>query len=256
MKYIVITGASDGIGKATAIEFAHRGYSVLAVGKDQDKLRSVASDNVIPVVADLRNPQSFQSIIEQLNPDDTITCLIHCAVVPGPLKPLEELKLDDYESAMDAFKVNTLIPIFLTNFLKENKKFSDKARVIFMGSNFAEEAEGNLAPQMRMYAMTKLLVVKAWQDFNKQNKDLLWGYFNPGNTQTQLLDQVVKKRELDASKFTIAHSKDIANVIVDVVLNTDEETFRSTRWDGQNPAHIAFSKPIIFQSPIASGPTR
>lgn len=34
-EYIIITGASSGIGQALAIEFANKGYNVLAIGRNE-----------------------------------------------------------------------------------------------------------------------------------------------------------------------------------------------------------------------------
>jgi hypothetical protein len=64
-KWAIVTGASSGIGKALAVEFANAGFNVLLTGRNQEALEQVASEcrktsqaltEIVP--ADLSDPES------------------------------------------------------------------------------------------------------------------------------------------------------------------------------------------------------
>lgn len=71
-KVVVVTGASAGIGEATALEFARRGASLLLVGRAEVALRAVAercaaagSPDVLAVVADVSTDEGVQKIVQE-----------------------------------------------------------------------------------------------------------------------------------------------------------------------------------------------
>src|SRR5215212_468762 len=62
----VITGASSGIGHATALALAQRGVSVVLVGRSESALQDVASEigaNALAVAADVSRPEDIERVI-------------------------------------------------------------------------------------------------------------------------------------------------------------------------------------------------
>ncbi len=64
-KRAVVTGASSGIGRATAVELARRGVRVVAAARSADKLQALAAEcpGVLPVVADVTVPADRERLV-------------------------------------------------------------------------------------------------------------------------------------------------------------------------------------------------
>jgi 17beta-estradiol 17-dehydrogenase / very-long-chain 3-oxoacyl-CoA reductase len=82
--YVLITGASDGIGKAVAAELYAKGFNLIIHGRNADKLRAVQREikrdgtrDVRLWVADASSPDvDFESALKQWE-DIEITLVIH-----------------------------------------------------------------------------------------------------------------------------------------------------------------------------------
>ena len=66
-KTAIITGASSGIGAATTQLFARNGFSVLAAGRDADRLAEIAGDveEITPWAGDLTTEQACQDLVAE-----------------------------------------------------------------------------------------------------------------------------------------------------------------------------------------------
>jgi len=70
-KIALITGASSGIGKATALKFAHRGYDLILCGRREERLIELKNElstyvNIETLVFDVRNNAEVNSAINSL----------------------------------------------------------------------------------------------------------------------------------------------------------------------------------------------
>jgi len=68
---VLITGASSGMGRATARYLASRGYLVYAASRTPDKLENL-SPHIIPLEMDITDPQSVKYAIEQIERIDIL----------------------------------------------------------------------------------------------------------------------------------------------------------------------------------------
>jgi NADP-dependent 3-hydroxy acid dehydrogenase YdfG len=69
---VVITGASSGIGRATALEFAREGAKTVLVSRSLEKLERVADEirsfnpNVLAVPTDVSSPEQVHEMVEKV----------------------------------------------------------------------------------------------------------------------------------------------------------------------------------------------
>lgn len=109
----VITGASAGIGAVYADRLARRGYDLLLVARNQERLEQLASaiakntgQKVETLAADLINPNDLQKIEQRLRDDPRVTLLVNNAGV-GATAPLLNSDIADM-SKMIALNVEVL----------------------------------------------------------------------------------------------------------------------------------------------------
>lgn len=162
MKTILITGATDGIGRATAQRLAQEGHRVVLHGRGAEKLATVAAalDGAETVQADLSRPREVaalaQEIADRFAPLDV---LINNA---GILKMSQPRTRDGLDIR---FAVNTIAPYLLTRRLLPS--LGAQARVVNLSS--AAQAPVDLAAlrgeralrDMDAYAQSKLALT-AW----------------------------------------------------------------------------------------------
>ena len=143
MKYILITGANGGMGKATVELFVKNGYRVFALDKEECAPR----ENVIPVRADVTNERSVAAALEAVSAETPELCgIIHLAGI-YMLHSLVEMQPSEFERA---FRVN-LGGAFLINrtFLPLMRK---GAKIILLTSELAVR---DPLPFTGLYGITK-----------------------------------------------------------------------------------------------------
>lgn len=146
-KIILVTGASDGIGRVAAKTYANYGATVLLLGRDLDKLDTVydeievaggAQPAIIPLnfssatVADL---EKLALTIEQ--EFGRLDGILHCAGILGDLTPLEMYNPDTWDEVM---KINLRAPYMLTQQLLPLLKQAPSASIIFVSSSVGRKA--------------------------------------------------------------------------------------------------------------------
>ncbi len=99
----LITGASTGIGAVYADRLAKRGYDLILVARNAERLSEAATRlkstgrRIETIAADLTKKEDVQRVAERLNSDSTITALVNNAGL-GSAGKLLDAKIDDLES--------------------------------------------------------------------------------------------------------------------------------------------------------------
>lgn len=150
-KTILVTGASSGIGKATAIECSKLGATLIITGRNAERLtdtfNKLEGNGHKMVVADL----SDNSAIEYLcNEAGTIDGLVNNAGV-GFTKLISFIKEDDLETI---FKANAFSGMMLTKMFLKKKKLNKGGSVVFVSSLAAYRS----TPGNAIYAASKAAI--------------------------------------------------------------------------------------------------
>ena len=107
MKTIFITGATSGIGKATAEIFAKQGHRLIICGRRKEVLDNLLIQlsnftEVYSLVFDVRNQQEVQNAINSL-PENwkNIDVLVNNAGNAHGLEPISDANISDWDAMMD-----------------------------------------------------------------------------------------------------------------------------------------------------------
>lgn len=141
---IVISGASSGIGKATAEYLHEKGYHVIGLSRSYPK-EEYGYDYVL---CDIGKQEDVDKAIEEIKKSvDHVDVLINCAGI-GISGAVEYNTLDEVKNIFD---INVIGQFYLTRSLLPLIRKSDKAKIINIGS-----VAGELTiPFQTFYSMTK-----------------------------------------------------------------------------------------------------
>ncbi|WP_329124038.1 SDR family NAD(P)-dependent oxidoreductase [Streptomyces sp. NBC_01353] len=171
---VLITGATQGLGRGIALELAAQGCTVLLHGRDSGRLEAVAEEvraaapqvTVRTYLADLADLDQIHAMADRIRAaEPRLDALVNNAVAGGGAEPLRrEVGAQGYELR---FAVNHLAPYALTRALLPLFTASAPARVVNVASigqeridfddvMFEEGYEG-----LRAYCRSKLAMIMA-----------------------------------------------------------------------------------------------
>jgi NAD(P)-dependent dehydrogenase (short-subunit alcohol dehydrogenase family) len=197
-KVMLVTGATDGIGKATALELARRGARVIIHGRSVEKVarakddisRAASAAQVETAIADLGSLDQVRALAgDLLARFDRLDGLIHNA---GVFMNERKLSADGFELT---FAVNHLAPFVLTRELLPLLRAShsrvitvasvahNRGQIDFDDLNAARGFDG-----YRAYAQSKLANVLFANELAERERDYLTSNsLHPGVIGTKLL---------------------------------------------------------------------
>ena len=130
-KTVLITGASSGIGRETALECAHMGASVVLTGRDRDRLDETMSliegNDKASIIADLTVADDVERLIEALpSLDGAVLCAGNSMTLP--------LQFGTRDKFDDMFDINFFAPVELLRLLYKKKRLNKGASVVLIAS--------------------------------------------------------------------------------------------------------------------------
>jgi len=184
----IITGASRGIGYATALDLASKGLNVLAVARSNERLRALEKqypDRISILSLDITEKPSALKLKDHLeNNHFTISGLVHNA---GLLinKPFKELTDDDWVKQTE---VNMMAPVRLTRELLP--LFEKSSHIVHIGSMGGFQGSDKF-PGLSAYSVTKgaLSVLTECLAVELQNEQIKVNCLCLGAVQTEMLNE-------------------------------------------------------------------
>ncbi|MEO9892514.1 SDR family oxidoreductase [Aurantibacter sp.] len=218
-KVFIITGASSGIGKATAHKLAENGSKVVLMARSEDDLNDLKIEieknngKALVIVGDVTKTKDFDNAVSKTKKEfGTVNGLINNAGLM-PLSFVEKLKTDEWEKMVDVNIKGVLngVAAVLPE-LKEN----NSGNII----NISSMAANRYFPGGAVYCATKS-AVKMFSEGLRQELAPKYGInitsIEPGAVATNLTstitDEDIKEKMEEMQKMETLEAEDIANSI-------------------------------------------
>lgn len=224
-KTILVTGASSGIGKATAIECSKLGARVVITGRDEARLQQTLSsqegEGHVVITADLGEDDGIRFLVERV---PVLNGIVHAAGISDTVL-FQFLKKERLENI---FNINFFAPVVLSQLLLKKKLLQKGGSIVFLSS-----IDGPVTAHIgnSMYSATKGALSAMMQNMSIElaSKGIRVNAVLPGMTETPLIhndditqEQLNKDMELYPLK-RYADPREIAWAII--YLLSDASTF-------------------------------
>jgi NADP-dependent 3-hydroxy acid dehydrogenase YdfG len=243
-KTALITGATSGIGRATAHEFAKHGIRLILCGRRQERLDTIQSalskqTDVITLNFDVRDKTQVFKTIESLPQSfKHIDILINNAGNAHGLDPIQDGKLDDWDAMMD---INVKGLLYVSKAVIPQMTERKSGHIINIGSSAGRE----VYPKGNVYCATKHAVAAITDgmriDLNPY--DIKVSSINPGLVETEFSQVRFKGDDIADSVYKgykALQPEDIADIIY----------FAITR-----PKHVNIADLLVFPTAQANSVT-
>jgi NAD(P)-dependent dehydrogenase (short-subunit alcohol dehydrogenase family) len=151
----LVTGASSGIGRASALLLAERGARVMATGRDEARLREVAEQiGAEHMVAELETPEGCADLVartnERLGPVEVLVC--SAGRGSDPDKVIWDQTWEDWRQTM---AINLDAPFLLSKLCAGQMRDAGWGRIVIVSSTAGQLG----APAMSAYCASKHAVI-------------------------------------------------------------------------------------------------
>jgi NADP-dependent 3-hydroxy acid dehydrogenase YdfG len=212
-KRALVTGASSGIGAATARALAAAGAHVLATGRNADALAPLAADGIEIMTGDLVDPAFPPALVERMGVCDILVANA------GRLKhaPFLESKLEDWRAV---FELNVLATLHLIQCAAIPMAARGSGHIVLISSRVARR----VGPNSMVYAASKHAIAAVAQGLRMElgPRGLRVTEVAPGLVRTAVfreIDHPVVQAGYAAMAFPYLEPEDIAEAILGAVLS-------------------------------------
>ncbi len=194
-KTVLITGASSGIGKATAIECSKMGAKTIITGRNKERLNEtlalLENEGHVAIVADLTDENSLTELVESCPVlDGLVNNAGSTIMMPTQFITREKLQY--------VLEVNTIAPILLTQRLLKKKKLNKGSSVVITDSISGVKIA---SPGNVLYSTSKSAIAGFVKNaaLDLAPKNIRVNAVCPGMIATHILDdKAVSSEDIDA----------------------------------------------------------
>ncbi|MCQ1838799.1 SDR family oxidoreductase [Neorhizobium galegae] len=193
-KVVVITGASSGLGEATARHLAERGATVLLGARRRDRIGALADEltskgyNARAVQTDVTDKQQVKNLVDTaIQEFGRIDVMLNNAGLM-PLAPLERLKVDEWDRMID---VNIKGVLYGIAAALPHMKAQKSGHIINVSSVYGHVVD----PGATVYCATKFAVRALSEGLRQEVKpyNIRTTIISPGAVSTELLEHISEK---------------------------------------------------------------
>lgn len=241
-KTIFITGATSGIGKATAILFAQKGFNIIACGRREERLQALQQQlssitSIHTLCFDVSKNQEVIDAIDSLpNNFKQIDVLLNNAGNAHGLSLIHQGNVEDWDNMID---INVKGLLYVTRALLPNMVANQSGHIINIGSIAGKEVyqNGNVynASKFAVDALGKGMLM----DLNAFGIKV--SNINPGLVETEFSLVRFKGDEQRAENVYKGYKPLIPEDIAATIL-----------WVATQPAHVNISDIMILPTAQAS----
>jgi NAD(P)-dependent dehydrogenase (short-subunit alcohol dehydrogenase family) len=193
----IVTGASQGLGRAIAEEFVKEGAHVAICARDRTLLETVRSDlegratsgqHVLACAGDVSSPEQMDELFRRTEQEiGLVDVLVNNAGVYGPKGPSESVDLDEWSRALEINLLGTFIP---TRFAIAQMKKKGSGKIV----NLSGGGATNPLPRLSAYAASKAAVVRLTETLAEELREfsIAINVIAPGALNTRFLDEVLQ----------------------------------------------------------------
>lgn len=225
-KVAIVTGASSGIGEATAIDLAESGARVVLAARREDRLSQLekrikdSGGEAISIACDVRQKEQVERVVSTtLTEYGSIDILINNAGVM-PVSPISACRFDDWDRMID---INIKGALYVIGYVLPHMLNQQSGHIV----NVSSVAGRNIFPGNTVYSGTKHMLHVISEGLRKElaqadppNKKIRITTIAPGAVLTELHESTTDEatREQVSNYYKnlegVLVSKDISRAII------------------------------------------
>ena len=207
MSVALVTGASSGIGAATAIAFAEAGWEVMAAGRDEGRLEEVAdvSDSIAIWSGELTESEDCDELVaDTIDEFGTLDCLVNSAGVIVRAN-IADTSDEDWRYTMG---INLDAPFYLSRAALPHL-LQSTGSIINIASDWGlkggDRAAAYCASKGAIIQLTKAMAIDHARDGLRVNAVC------PGDVDTPMLSNEADDKDIDLDDFLAQAAEDSPN---------------------------------------------